>query len=220
MPTDLNVNTALNDPLNAVGRSWNFFLKLFPWILGLIILGLIIYFVFFFKKKRLEKAFGRRRMELQNGAKLSKDPYVKNVFIYQSDTLKKLGKYDGHFIQKKLLYVLITRNILIDLIFGQKMIVAPKGAVRFFSENNQKNFMLVGNGFTYDVTKNLFLLTGDWEGLNIKVSKSLIDLNTGELLDEYSNKIARVWDQAVEVLDVKLKKELKGGEDVVNEEEK
>jgi len=64
------------------------------------------------------------------------------------------------------------------------------------------------------------MLTGHWKGLNIKVSNDLINLNTGELLDEYSNKIARVWDQAVEVLDIKLKKELKGSEDVVNEEEK
>jgi len=220
MPTDLNVNSVLSAPVNSVSKLWSGFLKVLPWAIGIGILVLIIYLVWFFKNKKIEKAFGRRRMELQKGAKLSKDSYVKQVYIYHDDNLKKIGKYDGHLIQEGLMYVLITKHIIIDLIFGQKLIVAPEGAVRFFTEEGKKNFMLVGNGFTYDLTKNLFMLTGHWKGLNIKVSNDLINLNTGELLDEYSNKIARVWDQAVEVLDIKLKKELKGSEDVVNEEEK
>ena len=217
MPTNLNEVTS--QPLDVVGRSWSLFMKLLPWLIGAVVLGLIIYFVFYFKKKKLEKAFGRRRMELQEGAKLSRDPSIKHVYIYQGDTLKRLGKYDGHFEQKNLMYVLITKGFIWDLVFGQKLIVAPEGATRFYFEKNQKNFMLVGNGFTYDVAKNLFMLIGKWNGLSIKVSKELLDKNTEELLNEYSNNVAKVWDQAVEVLDLKLKKELKGGEDVVNEEQ-
>ncbi len=217
MPT--NVGTLVNKPIDKIGNAGSFIVKAIPWIIGLGILGLIIWFFFFRKDKRLEKAFGRRRIELETGAKLSKDPSVKFVYVWQDGFLKKIGKYAGHIIIEKKVYVLLTKHFIIDLFLRQKLIVAPKGAMKEIHDGKHKNLLLVGEGFTFDISKDMYILNGEWKWLNVKVSQELLEKNNLELLEDYSNKMGIVFDQVIETTDIDLKRKLKTGEDVVNEPE-
>lgn len=217
MPT--NVANSLTKPVDTIGNTGSFILNSIPWIIGAGILALIIWWVWFKEDKRLNKAFGRRRIELETGAKLSKDPSIKFVYVWQSGRLKKVGKYAGHLVLDKHLYVLLRRHFVVDIVLGHKLIVAPVGAMKEIYEDKHKDMLLIGKGFSYDISKDMYVLNGEWKGLNISVSASLIDKNALELLEEYGNKIAKVQDQMVEQLDLELKKKLKTGEDVVSEED-
>lgn len=211
-------------------------LKSYWWVIVLmLVVGFAIYMWYKYRTAKINNAFRRRKMEIAQGAKMSKSPDIKNVYIHRKGNYELLGPYLGHInvevlgkstaeggkvskTKVDILYVLVSRGFILNIIEGPKLITAPADAVRSIWVDKKKAMLLIGDSISYDSIKDMFFVEGKWKGLNVTVSKDLIDKNILEMFQDYTAKLLQVQDQTVQQLDLDLKKKLKGVEDVVDDE--
>lgn len=222
---------SIGDVKNTIGGLWGFLKTVFPYIIVICVILLIIYLYVKYIAGKMSSAFGRRKLEIDRGSKASKDPSLKDVYYYKGNKNIHLGKYKGHIISSytniidgkkntthKLLFVLISKGLLSDILSGPMLVCAPENAVQELWIKKKKNMLLVGKSFEYDLKKDMYFLTGKWGGLKVIVTKMLCDDSIMELTQDYVGKLFTVQDQMVQQLDIDLKKKMKGVEDVVEEQ--
>lgn len=204
--------------------------KSYWWIVFIIVLVIVAIVLWSkYRNSQLKQAFVRRKLEVIEGTKINSEIAIKDVFISKDGAnLKFVGKYVGHFNSeiegikkeiKEIYYVLASRGFLMDLWKGTILIACPKPALKHIYVGKKHSITLIGESLEYNIKTSMYTLEGDWKGFNVAISKNWIDRNILEMFQDYSAKLLVVQDQAIQQLDLELKKKMKGIEDVVEDEQ-
>jgi len=241
-----NLITSSVQTTQNVGSVLGTFFKKTWWIFLIVALAIIL-LVLLIKLLLSKKydTYGKRKLEIIKSAQIVRDKNIKKVLVYDGKKFNDLGKYIGHaeadILIKKvpdnlseakrkaffkdntqtITYVLISNGFgsIIDFIFDPKILVAPVEAVKELWMDNQKNISVVAQSLEYNHTKKMYFATGLWKGLEVAVSRNLIDKNVLELFEDYTAKLGVVQDQTVQQLDLDMKKKMKGLQEEVDDDD-